>query len=363
MEQAKISTSQLFILMILFQLSNSLLIPLAMKAGRDSWLAILIAAAVSIFLFFIYRALYLYYPTLLLTDYTEKLIGKFLGRILAFLYILFFLYSAARVLREFGVMLLSFAFPETPLFVACAMMMLVVIYTVFKGIEVVARTGELLFVIMVMLAFFLFLLIAISGLIDISNLKPAFEDSPKILDTVFTETLYVPFGEIIVFTMIFPYLNQSKKLGKTGIAAISITGASLAFTTILNISVLGVPLIERSLFPLLTTIQSIQVGGFLQRLDVIFILALVIGGFFKVTVYTYCAVIGTASLFDIKEPSKLAYPMGMTVLFLSLIIASNYSEHIEEGLKIFPLYAQLPFQIILPVFLLIIAFLKNRKKG
>ena len=76
MEKAKISTSQLFIVMILFQLSNSLLIPLAMRAGRDSWLAILIATAISIFLFFIYRALYLYYPSLLLTDYTEKLIGK-----------------------------------------------------------------------------------------------------------------------------------------------------------------------------------------------------------------------------------------------------------------------------------------------
>ena len=362
MEKAKISTSQLFIVMILFQLSNSLLIPLAMRAGRDSWLAILIATAISIFLFFIYRALYLYYPSLLLTDYTEKLIGKVLGRTLAFLYILFFLYSAARVLREFGVMLLSFAFPETPLFVASALMILVVIYTIYKGIEVVARTGELLFVVMLMLAFFLFLLIAISGLIDISNLRPALEDSPKILKTVFTETLYVPFGEIIVFTMIFPYLNQSKKLGKTGVAAISITGVALAFTTILNISVLGVPLIERSLFPLLTTIQSIQVGGFLERLDVIFILALIIGGFFKVAVYTYCALIGTASLFNIKEPSKLAYPLGITVLFTSMIIASNYSEHIEEGLKIFPLYTQLPFQIIIPVFLLFIAFIKNRKK-
>ncbi|CEI82408.1 spore germination protein KB [Oceanobacillus oncorhynchi subsp. incaldanensis] len=362
MEKAKISTSQLFIVMILFQLSNSLLIPLAMRAGRDSWLAILIATAISIFLFFIYRALYLYYPSLLLTDYTEKLIGKVLGRTLAFLYILFFLYSAARVLREFGVMLLSFAFPETPLFVASALMILVVIYTIYKGIEVVARTGELLFVVMLMLAFFLFLLIAISGLIDISNLRPTLEDSPKILKTVFTETLYVPFGEIIVFTMIFPYLNQAKKLKKTAVAAISITGVALAFTTILNISVLGVPLIERSLFPLLTTIQSIEVGEFLERLDVIFILALIIGGFFKVAVYTYCALIGTASLFNIKEPSKLAYPLGITVLFTSMVIASNYSQHIEEGLNAFPIYVQLPFQIILPVFLLFIAFIKNRKK-
>ncbi|MFD1065155.1 GerAB/ArcD/ProY family transporter [Oceanobacillus locisalsi] len=361
MEKAKISASQLFILMILFQLSNSLLIPLASHAGRDSWIAILVAAAVSISLFFIYRALYLYYPDRLLTDYTEKVIGKILGRTLAFLYILFFLYSAARVLREFGVMLLSFAFAETPLFVASTLMILVVIYTVYKGIEVIARTGELFFVIMCLLAVFLFLLIAISGLIDTSNVKPVLENPPQVLKTVFTETLYVPFGEIIVFTMIFPYLNNRKKLKKTGVSAISITGMVLALTTILNISVLGVPLIERSLFPLLTTIQSIQVGGFLERLDVIFILVLVIGGFFKVSVYTYCAIIGTASLFNIKEPSKLAYPLGLTVLFVSMIIASNYSEHLEEGLKIFPLYVQLPFQIIFPVLLLIIAFFRNRK--
>ncbi|MBM7675137.1 nicotinamide riboside transporter PnuC [Gracilibacillus alcaliphilus] len=119
---------------------------------------------------------------------------------------------------------------------------------------------------------------------------------------------------------------------------------------------------ERSHFPLLTTIQSIEVGDFLERLDVIFILILVIGGFFKVSLYTYGAVIGAASLFDIKEPSKLAYPFGIVILLLSMIIASNYSEHLYEGLHVFPLYAQLPFQVIIPVLLLIIALFQHRKK-
>ncbi|WP_152656092.1 endospore germination permease [Oceanobacillus sp. CFH 90083] len=361
MEKAKISASQLFILMILFQLSNSLLIPLAINAGRDSWLAIIIAMIVSIFLFSVYQALYQYYPALLPTDYMEKLIGKVFGRTLAFLYILFFLFSAARVLREFGVMLLSLAFPETPLFVMSALLILVVVYTVYKGIEVVARTGELLFVVMGLLGLFLLLLIAISGLIDISNLKPFLEEPSKVIKTAFTETLYVPFGEIIVFTMIFPYLNQARKLKKTAIFAIGTTGVILALTMALNISVLGLALTERALFPLLSTIQSIEVGEFLERVDVIFVLILVIGGFFKVSVYVYGAVIGTASLFNIKEPSRLAYPLGMVVLLLSMIVANNYPQHLQEGLKVFPLYAQLPFQVIIPVLLLIIAFFKNKK--
>ena len=69
------------------------------------------------------------------------------------------------------------------------------------------------------------------------------------------------------------------------------------------------------------------------------------------------------SVFNIKESSRLSYPIGMVILLLSITIASSYTEHIQEGLDVVPLYFHLPFQVIIPIFLLIIAFFKNRKKG
>lgn len=42
--------------------------------------------------------------------------------------------------------------------------------------------------------------------------------------------------------------------------------------------------------------------------------------------------IGTATLFKIKSPSRLACPLGIIVLFLSITIASNFQEHLYEGL-------------------------------
>ncbi|WP_152656091.1 GerAB/ArcD/ProY family transporter [Oceanobacillus sp. CFH 90083] len=362
MEKARISASQLFVLIVLFQLSNSFLLSLGINGKQDAWLIILIAMAISMVLFFVYYALYQYHPGILPTEYIEELIGKLLGRTLAFLYILYFITIASRVLRDIGETLVTFAYPETPLFVMNALMIFVVVYTVYKGIENIARTGELLVVIMFLLILSIFLLVVLTGLIDTSNLQPVLENPSTVMKTVFTETLYVPFGEIIIFTMIFSYLTQPKKVIKAGVLAISVTGVILAITMALNISVLGVMLTSRSYFPMLTTIQSIEVGEFLERLDVFFILVLVIGGFFKVTVYTYGAVIGTASLFKFKEPSKLAYPLGIVILILSMIIASSYAEHIQEGLKVFPLYVHIPFQVIIPVSLLLIAFVKNRKK-
>jgi spore germination protein KB len=131
---------------------------------------------------------------------------------------------------------------------------------------------------------------------------------------------------------------------------------------IINISVLGVDLTTRSQFPLLSTIQSIQVADFLERLDVFFMIALVTGGFFKISVLLYAAVIGTANLFKIKSSSRLSYPIGLMILFMSMTISSNFQEHLHEGLVIEMFVLYIPLSAIIPLLLLLVAFLKNRKK-
>ncbi|MCR8928910.1 spore germination protein [Priestia megaterium] len=363
MEKAKISASQLFILMVLFELGTSLLLPVAMEAKQDAWLAILLGMLGSLVLFVIYHKLYSYYPDLLPTEYMQKILGKAIGSVLAFLYICYFIYDIARVLRDIGEMLLTFAYSDTPLFIANALLILVIIYTVRKGIEIVARSGEIFFIFMYVLAVTGFLLIVCSGLIDFKNLQPVLEEGIlPVLKVVFIQTLYFPFGEAIVFTMILPYLNNPKKAKATILCATGLSGINLAITMLINISVLGVDLTARSQFPLLSTVQSIQVADFLERLDVFFMLALVIGGFSKISVLFYASMIGTANLFKIKSPSWLSYPIGLIVLFMSLTISSNFQEHLHEGIGVEMFFLQIPFLAVIPILLFLVAFLKNRRK-
>jgi len=58
MEKAKISAVQLFILMVLFELGSALLVPLAIDAKQDAWLAILLGMVFSFVLLLIYHKLY-----------------------------------------------------------------------------------------------------------------------------------------------------------------------------------------------------------------------------------------------------------------------------------------------------------------
>nr|WP_154319484.1 GerAB/ArcD/ProY family transporter [Metabacillus idriensis] len=363
-EKAKISSYQLFVLVLLFELGSVLLFPLATDAKQDAWLAVLIGMAGGIALFLVYHGLYHLYPDVLPTEYVQKILGKVLGAILAFLYILYFAYLAARVLRDFGELLLTFAYPETPLFIINALLTLVVVYTVRKGIEVLARTGELLFVLMYLLAISGFILVLASGLIEINNLKPVLAEGIfPVIKAAYTQTIYVPFGEVIVFSMILPYLNKSKMARITVISALGLSGINLAIVMAFNISVLGVDYTSISTFPLLTTIQTIQVADFLERLDVYFMVALIIGGFIKISVFCYAAVTGTSNLFNIREPSRMVYPIGLVILIMSITMASNFSGHLQEGFKIVTLYLHIPFQVIIPVFLLGIALIKNKLKN
>ncbi|TWE08332.1 spore germination protein KB [Neobacillus bataviensis] len=363
MENAKIKAYQLFVLVVLFEMGSAILVGLGAEAKQDAWMSILLGLGGGLAVFLIYYQLYKYYQDMPLTSYVQKITGKWIGRIIGVSYIIYFLYSASRVLRDFGELLTSTIYTTTPLIVINCLMIFTIIYGIHKGFEVIARVGELFFIVVYMMAIVGFCLIMFSGLIHPENLRPVLENGWKpVLKTFLLETINFPFGEMIVFTMVLPYLNDAKKAKWVCMGGMVLSGINITITAVINVAALGTDLFTRAPFPLLSTISKIQLANFIERLDVLFMLYLVIGGFFKISIFFYAAVAGTADIFGFKNQTKLSFPMGALVLFSSITIASNYSEHIKEGLKIVPIYIHWPFQILIPSFLLIIAFFKNRRK-
>jgi spore germination protein KB len=363
LEKVKINPYQLFVLIVLFEMGSALVVALATDAKQDAWIALLLGMSGGIIIFFIYYQLFKYYPDIPLTSYVQKIIGKFMGRILAFMYIIYFIYIAARVLREFGELLTTTIYASTPLLIINALMILTIIYSIHKGFEVIARVGELFFIMVYILAIMGFLLVAFSGLIHLENLRPILENGlMPVIKVAVGQTLTFPFGEMIVFTMLLPFLNDKKKAKTVCITGMVLSGINITISAVINIATLGVDLYSRSPFPLLNTVGKIEIGNFIQRLDVFFMLYLMVGGFFKIAIYFYAAVMGAADIFRFKDQKKLCFPIGMMILFSSLTIASNYAEHIKEGLKFITIYLHYPFQIMIPMMLLIIAFFRNRKK-
>lgn len=360
MEKAKISAKQLFSLIVLFELGSAIVVGLGMKAKQDAWLAILLGMAGGLALFLVYIYLFRQYPDLPFTGYMEKILGKFIGRTLALIYILYFLYIASRVLRDFGELLLTSTLEETPLLVVNLMMLFIISYGCYLGIESLGRTGEIYLIITMALAFLGIFLVFASGVFKPENLLPVLENGWKpVLTTAFPQTLTFPFGEMIVFAMLLPYLNNPQSALKIGWSAMLFSGLLLTFIITINIGVLGAHIAANATFPLLKTFEKINVGDFIQRLDAIGISLLIIGGFFKVAVFFYAAVIGLADLFKAKSHRSLVYPAGAALLVLSLLIAGNFVQHIEIGLQMVPPYMHVPLQIVIPMLLAAVSWIKR----
>ncbi|WP_338786879.1 endospore germination permease [Metabacillus sp. FJAT-53654] len=363
MEKAKLSVIQLFAMMFMFEMGTSLVVSYGIGAKKDAWLAILLGMSNGIVIFFIYYRLFLQYPTLSLTRYTQKIVGKYIGWFVGFLYIIYFLYITSRQVRDFSELLVSSTMTETPLLAIHISFVLVICYVLYLGIEVLGRTAEVFIIILLLFGIAANFFILVSGSINITHLRPFLEEGWKpIIETAIHDTTPFPFGELIVFTMILPYLNKPESVRKVWLTALIAGGLVLSWTASINIAVLGVDVMERTTFPTLTTIGKVNLLEFIQRLDAIVVFTLFITVFFKASIFLYVTVISVVDLFKLDNHQQILFPIGGIIVFSSMMIASNFSEYMEEARNVLRYYHPL-FFFIIPLILLIIATVRNRFKN
>lgn len=362
MEKAKLSAIQLFSMMYFFELGSALVVSLGSSAKKDAWFAIFLGLCGGIVLFFIYSFLYRQYPNLPFTGYAKKIAGKYLGWMIGLIYVIYFLYAAARDLRDFGDLLRTSTLPRTPILAIGVLFVLVICYVVFLGIEVIGRTAEVFVVILIFFGVSASLLVFLSGNVDIHNLQPFLENGwGPVLQTVPT-VVFFPFGELFVFTMLLPYLNRPEFAKKVWLSVLLTSGITLMFTTSLNIAVLGVDVMEVATFPLLSTIGRVNLFDFIQRLDAIVVLSFLLTMFYKISIFFYSAVIGIMDLFKVSKIQQILLPSGIILIVLTMVVSSDFSEHIEEGQKLLPYTLFLYLHFLIPLFLLIVAVIRNRFK-
>ncbi|MCL6602471.1 MAG: spore germination protein [Paenibacillus sp.] len=360
MRKEVINPRQLFAMIILFEMGTAVVVPIGLENGHAVWVSILMALPGGVLLYLIYNYLYEQYPDMIISQYTRKILGKYIGWPLSLLYIPPLLFNGSRNLREAGSLLISAAYDQTPVFIIDSLMIIAVIYMLTKGIEVFARTAQIYMIVLFLMGMVTLIVVIAAGLVDFKNLFPLHpKDWMDSLKSAYPNILIFPFGEAVCFTTIFPHLNKSPKAKKTGVWAIVISGLILCFIHAVEIAVLGEGMYARAAFPLFTTVTLVDLANFIQRLDALVILTLIIGVFFKMTIYCYAAAAVAADLFKIKDVRKLAAPIGVVVLFSSYFSAENYPIHMDEGKTFLKYYLPILCAVI-PLLLFVVHRIRKR---
>lgn len=357
----KLSKYQLFALMFVFEVGSTTLFALGIDAKQDAWIVILVALLIGIVFIWIYTELQNAFPGKNYIEMIISILGKKVGLPLSLLYAVFWLWPAARNLREFGELIGTTLLPETPLFIILVIFILISLYALLKGVEVFARTSEIVMPVITFFILSLFIMIFISGEVDFSNLKPILaEGFLPVLKSAYPNVSLFPYGEIFIFSMYWCYADEKETIRKTTMLAAILTGVLLSMTLIMDISVLGVKYASLATIPFLETVRLVNIGDVITNVDALGILLMFLGGFYKMTLFLNGVVLVLITIFKLKNYKVVLVLVSLFLLWVSFVFEPSYAYH--RWMTPFDTdYFYIVFLQIIPALLLLIYWIKKKR--
>ncbi|MDM5233748.1 GerAB/ArcD/ProY family transporter [Lysinibacillus pakistanensis] len=360
MEKEIISSRQFMIITLLFSIGTAILIipaTIASAAKQDAWIAAIIGVAISFILVKLYISLGKRTPSLTFIEANEKILGRFLGKFTAVGFIFLTFLSSGELLYFIGIFMKTEVMPETPTMAFALLFSIIIVYAAFLGIEVFARSTEILFPIFILI--FIIFAVCITPQISFDNVQPILETPKKSFLYSIIRFMSIFSFPLVVLLMLFPSAVNVQKSAQKGfyIGAI-IGGIVLIIIITLCILVLGPSNTASRTFPSYALAQRISIGNFLQRIEIIMAGMWIISIYIRTFMYFYASVIGVAQLCKIQDHRPLIFPFGLLMIGLSQIIHPNIVHSNVYNNEIWPIFSAI-FTVILPLTLLIIAKIRK----
>lgn len=362
MDKQIISARQFTIITLLFSIGTAILIipaSMAQDVKQDAWIAATVGVVLSLLLVKVYITLGKTTASLSFIKANEKILGKIIGKLMSIGFILFTALSVAELLYFIGKFMQSEVMPETPTFAFAFLFILIIMYATYLGLEVFARSAEILFPLFLFI--FVVFVICISPQIDIRNIQPVFEEPARSILYSILMFMSVFSFPMVVLLMIFPSAVNVQKSAQKGFYIGTVLGGMVLIIVItLSTLVLGAKNTSLQTFPSYELAQSISIGNFLQRIEIIMTFMWITTIYIRIFIYFYATVVGLGQLLNLKSYRPLILPLGMIVVALSEIVHPNIVHSNIYNKEIW-LPFSLVFALFLPVLLLLVAKIRKIK--
>ena len=302
---------------------------------RDSWVVPLISIPLDIIFIIIINKIIDYEPDLNLPQKILKLFGKSLGKIIIILICIFALVMGILNYLTLNNFIQSQFLTRTPLIAIAIILMITIFYILCKGIDVIARTSNILFFINI----FLFI-ISFTGLIssfDFSNLKPMFQSNTN--DYLSGINSYYAFhiAPMFLLTMIPKNKIDKPKLKKTLIISTIISSITMFCVILATLSVLGYELTALYEYPEFHVLKQATLVGASSRIESILVIQLIFDIFIYCTLIIYLIGKGIKEVLNVKR-TKIIYLISCILLTIGTIYAAKYNIFVDNLMvKVIPI--------------------------
>jgi spore germination protein KB len=358
----KISGYQLFWLIFTMEFGMTAIFtvtPAVFLAKQDAWISLILASLICLFTTFVAVKLSLLHPEQTFVQYSQTILGKWLGKIILVPYFLMWVSVTGIILREYADFVYITLFSSTPIWIIVLIMLGAIVYVTYSGgLRSIGRSSEIIGPISV-LGCILIIIFSVKDW-DWLRILPVYSNTgflPLVKGSLIPASFL---AESFMVVMLIAFMSKPQRAMISSLFGVAAASVAVLAMTLTVVMVFGPNLPSKFLYPLYSVVTYISVMDFIQNIDVLVVLLWIIGIFIKLSLYLFITSYGTAQLFRIKKWKHTIWWIAPIVFVISLL-PRNTTDTMNYAR--FWLAIIFPVNLIgIPLFMLIIGTIRKKNR-
>lgn len=327
-----------------------------LHAKSDGWISVLIAG-MGVFVFmFIMWSLGKRFPNDTIYEYSNKIVGKYLGTFISFLYVLNFFIVSTFVVTITVNVLKKWILTFTPPFV---IILCIVGTGVYLGRENLKVIGRFFTFVSILILFLVFLELLSYKDTNYKYLFPIGQSGFKniIIGSHDSLTAMLGFEALLV---VFPFVKGNHKdILKCSTIAVTFVTVLYTFFLITTYIVFSPEEIKIVSEPILYMLKALSYEV-VERLDLIFLSIWVVPIITSFVTYLHIASVGASKMFKQPNHKKTTLLFGILITIISIIIPQE--DQFIDKFNLLVSYSSYFFIAFIPFTLLIVSIIRKKKE-
>lgn len=353
-----LSMRHAFSIIMLIQISNSIIIGYPDTGGPETWISLLISAVFITPLMMLYARLIRLLPGADLYGMMRFAFGKWGNWIFSVFYAFYFLTLSGLVRGNYAEFIHLTSLYQTSFIIICLAFFVVCVHLAIKGPPIL---GRWCFIMLLLAGSSILILSLLSiGNMQLKNLLPLKEEGPGGLIYNALRFIPLPLAESVMFLGIANHLDRSVNPYKLFIFSNFSSVLFFIILFLLSCSILSWDTLTAMYFPSYKAASVIHVGSIGTRIESIMSFMFVLSGISKVSLALTNGAKAVQHIFFLKKYKPLLLSIGFFSVALSAIVFVNIIQ-MFDFMHYYLIYA-IPFQVLIPFFLWLVIEIKVKKQ-
>jgi spore germination protein KB len=296
--------------------------PAIVISKQDAWLSMLVASGIGAAITFLFVRLSLLHPKQTLTQFSQNLLGKWIGRIIVLPYLLAWYLASAGLLRSFVDFFHLILVTRTPQWIIMLLLLGLTIYITYSaGITGIGRYCELMGPIIIFVLLLSFVLNI--GNMDFHHLLPVYFDSGwlNIVKGSLAPAFYFA-GPFALLVLISFMPNPQKALSKS-MLGVAVSAIMVFTATLMVLLIFGPALSAKLRFSYFMYVRTIDIFNFIQNVDIVIMFVWIFGVSAELSLYFFIFSYETAHWLNVKNWKQIIWFSAPAIFILAVSIPNE----------------------------------------